>query len=587
MAVYGAASFAVLQAVDLLVPVLGLSDSVIRGVAFILLVGAPVAILLEWVFEITPEGLRRTSDATPGELTSIIAAPASKRWTSGVFALEGITALLAGAWYIGRKSAPLSEAEPPAVSTASIAVLPFVNMSSDPEQDFFSDGISEELLNLLAKIPEIRVASRASAFSFKGQEFGIPEIATRLNVAHVLGGSVRKAGEEVRITAQLVDARTDTNVWSHSWDRTLEDVFAVQDEIAAEVVKQLAVSLLGGIPTVESTNGEAYALFLQGRHLGRQRTTEGFQRSIEVLEEALAIEPDYAPAWGELARVYTTQAGSGSRSAEGAFQAARAAAERALAIDPGYAPAIAHLGLIAMAQDRDLAGAARYYQEALSLSPTDTDIIGDAATLLQSLGRLEEAIVLKEYVVARDPVSPRGHHNLGNSYRWAERWDEAVASYRAAESLSPGYIGAQTWIGQALLGKGEPEEALDAIRLEPFRPWELIGSAMALYALGRQDESDRALAELIEGWEQDAAYNIAYVLAFRGEADRAFEMLGKAVEFNDPGLTEIVVENAFDRIKEDPRWLSFLESIGKGPSQLAEIQFRATPPSQTGRPGRP
>ncbi|MBT8397249.1 MAG: tetratricopeptide repeat protein [Gemmatimonadetes bacterium] len=578
MAFYGAASFAVLQAVDLLVPVLGLPDSVIQGVASLLLFGAPVAILLEWAFEITPDGLRRTSDATPGELTRIITAPASKRWPSGLLALAGMTALLAGAWYIGRKSVSPDGAAQPEASAPSIAVLPFVNMSSDPEQEFFSDGISEELLNLLAKIPELRVASRASAFSFKGQDLGIQEIAGRLNVAHVLGGSVRKAEGEVRITAQLVDARTDTNLWSRSWDRTLEDVFAVQDEIAAEVVKQLEVSLLGGIPTVEATDGEAYALFLQGRLLGRQRTAEGFRRSIEVLEQALRIEPDYVAAWGELARVYATQAGSGDRSAEEAFQAAREAAGRALEIDPEYAPAIAHLGLIAMAHDRDLFTAAEYYQEALALSPTDTDIIGDAATLLQSLGRLEEAIALKEYVVARDPVSPRGHHNLGNSYRWAARWDEAVASYETAESLSPGYIGARTGMGQALLGKGDPEAALETILMEPSRPWELIGLTMAYSALGRQEESDQALAELIGGWERDAAYNIAYVLAFRGEADRAFEMLSKAVEYNDPGLSEIVVENGFDNIKGDPRWPPLLESIGKGPSQLADIQFRVTVP---------
>lgn len=231
-----------------------------------------------------------------------------------------------------------------------------------------------------------------------------------------------------------------------------------------------------------------------------------------------------------------------------------------------------------MAHDGDLPTAARYYERALSLSPRDTDIIADAATLFQSLGRLDEAIRLEEFSVSRDPVNPRGHHNLGNAHRWAGRWDEAIASYQAAPTLSPGYIGAQTGIGQALLGKGEPEAALEAIRLEPSRPWQLIGLVMAEHASGHDEASDDALAELIGEWERDAAYNIAYVLAFRGEADRTFDWLARAVEYSDPGLSEIVVENSFAPIHGDPRWPGFLESIGKSPEQLAQIEFEAAIP---------
>lgn len=570
MALYGATSFAVLQVADLLVPVLGLTDSVTRVVALLLLLGLPVAVVLEWAFELTPDGVRRTVGAAPGELNEIIRAPASKRWPSGVLALGGLVALLMGAWYVGRQSV-FGREEP---ETPSIAVLPFVNMSSDPEQDYFSDGIAEELLNLLAKIPELRVASRTSAFSFKGQELALSEIARRLAVAHVLEGSVRKVEDQVRITARLVDADSDTRLWSETWDRTLDDIFAVQDEIAASVVDRLQVTLLGGAPRTEATDPEAYALFLQGRQLGRQRTAAGLRSAVEVLERAVGIEPDYAPAWGELARVYSTQVGSGVRSIEEGYGLARAAAERALAIDPGYAPAIAHLGLIAMSEEGDLYSAATHYQRALSLSPTDPNILADAAALLQSFGRLDEAIALKEYSIARDPVNPRGHHNLGNAYRWAGRWEEAVASYTAALRLSPGYIGAQTGIGQALLGMGDPEAAMEAIQQEASRPWQLIGEAMAYHELGLQRDSDAALAELIQGWERDAAYNIAYVVAFRGEADRTFEWLERAVEFGDPGLSEIVVENSFARVRDDPRWLPFLERIGRSPAQLSRIAFQ-------------
>jgi len=578
MALYGAASFALLQSVDLLVPLLGLSDSVTRAMAVLLVVGAPVAILLEWAFELTPDGVRRTVPAAPGELTDILAAPASQRWPYGLFALAGMTALMAGVWFAGRQSVSLAQADPPSGSPPSLAVLPFLNMSSDPEQEYFADGISEELLGLLALIPGLRVASRTSVFSLKGQELEISDIAQRLNVAHVLEGSVRKVGNDVRITVQLVDAASDTNLWSETWERTLEDIFAVQDEIAAKVAERLEITLMGVAPRARRTDPEVYALFLQGRQLGRQRTADGFQRSIEVLERALAIQPDYAPAWGELARVYSTQAGSGDRSFDEAFGLARDAAQRALDSDSSYAPAISYLGLVAMAHDGDLAAAAGYYERALALSPTDTEIIGDAATLLQSLGRLDEAIALKEYVVARDPVNPRAHHNLANAYRWAGRWSESIASYRTALDLSPGYIGAQTGISQALLGTGHPASALAATMLESSRPWRLIGSAMAYSALGRQAESDTALSELTQGWEREAAYNIAYVTSFRGEIDEAFAWLAKASEYNDPGLSEIVVENSFARLRADPRWLPFLQDIGKAPAQLADIQFRVTHP---------
>ncbi len=578
MTFYGAASYAVLEAVDILVPLVGMSEAVTRGTALLLLLGFPIVIILEWAFELTPEGVRRTTEAAPGELSEIITAPASKRWPSGFLALAGMAALLAGGWYAGRQSASASDAGTLLESAPSIAVLPFMNMSSDPEQVFFSDGISEELLNLLSRIPELRVASRTSAFSFKGQGLGIPEIGRRLNVANVLEGSVRKAGNEVRITAHLVDVGTDTRVWSETWDRTLDDIFAVQDEIAAEVADRLEVTLFGAPPKTAPTDPETYALFLQGRQFGRQRTAEGSQKAVETLERALAIDPGYAPAWSQLARVYTGLVGSGLLPIAEGNGLARQAADRALEIDPGYAPAIAHLGLIAMAQDGDLSAAAGHYQRALELSPTDLDIMGDAATLLQSLGRLEEAIALKEYSVARDPVNPRAHHNLGNAYRWSGRWDESVASYGVALGFSPGHIGAQTGIGQALLGAGEPEAALEAILLEPSRPWRLIGLAMAHHALGQEVESDAAVAELIGTWENDAAYNIAYVLAFRGEVDLAFEWLDKAKTYGDPGLAEVVVENSFDRIHGDSRWLPFLESLGRSGQQLARIEFEVTLP---------
>jgi TolB-like protein/Flp pilus assembly protein TadD len=588
MAVYGATAFVLLQAADLLAEGMGLSNGVLSVTTFLVLVGFPVAIVLAWAFEMTPEGVKRTGEAAPGELTEIISAPASKRWPAGVLALIGMMALLAGTWYVGRQSAPAAGADSVVSAdaaagpmSASIAVLPFVNMSDDASNEYFSDGISEELLNLLAKIPELRVASRTSAFSFKGETLEIREIAERLDVAHVLEGSVRKSGNEVRITAQLIDARSDTHMWSETWDRSLDDIFEIQDEIAADVVAQLKVTLLGDAPRVTETDPQAYALFLQARQLRRQVTAEGYERSNSLYEQALEIEPEYAAAWTGLANNYAVQAGNlGVRSLDEGYRLAREAANRALAIDPEYAPAYAALSRIASNHDKDLAAAVRHIGRALELDPTNLDLLWQASFLAQYLGRVDEAIALQEYIVAHDPVNAGALTTLGFRYSDAGRPDEAIASFRTALNLSPGQGFTHFGLEGALLLKGEAEEALRAIEQEPSEEWRLVGLVMAYHALGQATESDAALAELLDiekerpGW----AYNIAEVLAFRGEADRAFEWLDKAVEYNDPGLTGIPTDPTFANIRDDPRWLPLLESIGKSPEQLAAIKFEVRLP---------
>jgi TolB-like protein/Tfp pilus assembly protein PilF len=580
MAAYGAIAFVVIEAADVIFPAIPLPPWTVSFVVWLALLGVPVAIVLAWALEMTPEGVRRTVEAAPGELTEIIATPASRRWTAGILALVGMAALLTGAWFVGRQSAPAVVVDPPAGPAAeSIAVLPFVNMNDDAGNEYFSDGISEELLNLLSRIPELQVASRTSAFSFKGQNLEIPEIADRLNVAHVLEGSVRKAGNEVRITAQLIRADDGFHVWSDSWDRTLGDIFAIQDEIASEVAEQLKITLLGTAPTVDETDPEAFALFLQARQLFRQGTAESLEQSIALYERALEIEPDYAAAWAGLANNYITQAASsGARPLEEGFGLAREAANRALAIDPESAEAYARLGRIAMLYDGDLAAAARYLERALALDPTNTDIIGRAAILAADLGRLDEAIALGEYVIARDPVNATSHYWMGRTRLWAGRLDEAIASFRTALSLSPGRIAAHYFIGAALLLKGEPEAALATTRQEAGEVWRLLGLSKAYHSLGQATESDAAVAQLVGPHAQSWAYNIAYVYAFRGESDLAFEWLDKAVRYNDSGLSLITVDVQFANIHDDPRWLPFLESIGKSPEQLDAIEFEVRLP---------
>jgi len=451
-------------------------------------------------------------------------------------------------------------------------------MSSDPEQEYFSDGISEELLNLLARVPNLRVISRTSAFSFKDARLDAPEIAQRLNVAHILEGSVRKSGDRVRITAQLIEARSDTHLWSQTWDRTIGDVFAVQDEIAAAVVKQLQITLLDTPPKAQATDPEAYALYLQARDVARRGTRESLTHATELYERALQIDGNYAAAWNGLASAYLTQVNHGLRPIDEGFRLARQAANQAVASDPANAFAYANLGWIARAYDRDLPTAARQYEHALALDPASADIIGGAAILARGLGRLDMALALDEYVAARDPVDPTSYFNLAASYHSVGRMDDSIASLRKALVLSPDRIGAHFGIGVELMRKGDGAGALAEMEQEAEEGWRLIGLPMIYHVLRRKAESDATLAELISKYESDSAYNIAYVFAVRGEADQAFEWLDKAIASNDPGITEIAVEPLFASLHDDPRWMPFVRKVGRAPEQLAAIDFEVALP---------
>jgi TolB-like protein/cytochrome c-type biogenesis protein CcmH/NrfG len=451
-------------------------------------------------------------------------------------------------------------------------------MSQDQDQEYLSDGIAEELLNLLAKIPELRVISRSSAFSYKGENIKLAQVARELSVAHILEGSVRTAGNQVRITVQLIEARSDTHLWSETYDRRLDDIFAIQDEIAATVVEQLKITLLGAPPTVQETNPIAYSLFLQARHLSRQLTPDGLEQSIVLYQAALALDDSYVAAWDGLADAYSDQVSKGLRPLEAGFVLAREMAQKALAIDPDYAMSHAFLGRIAMIHDNDLVAATRHYERALELEPTNPSILSEVASMLQNLGRLEQAIQLNEYVASRDPVNPIAQGELGRAYFYANRWDESIASYQAALQLSPGFIGAHYRIGTNLMFKGELEIALAEMQREELETYRLIGLVLVHHALGQTEASDQTLAELIKKFEHGAPYNIAYCFAYRDEANRAFEWLEKAVEYRDTGLSEIVGKPEFRNIQADPRWLPFLESIGMSPAQLDEIKLEVVVP---------
>jgi tetratricopeptide (TPR) repeat protein len=291
----------------------------------------------------------------------------------------------------------------------------------------------------------------------------------------------------------------------------------------------------------------------------------------------LEIDPRYAPAWHELARNFINKANDGLLPNSEGYARAREAEEKALSIDPNYAPAHAGLGRIAMVNN-DFVSAAKHFERALTLDPNDINVLGNSATFLQSLGRLQEGLALREALVRRDPINLTTLHNLGIAQQSTKQFDAAITSFRSVLSLSPSIGGAHSWMCEAMLLKGDAPAALAEIEQEKSEVWRLIGLPMAYHALGRKTQSDAALATLIAKDEKWGPYNIAYIYAFRGEADKAFEWLDKAVQYQDPGLSQIVGENLFHKIHSDPRWLPFLRKIGRAPEQLAKIQFKVTLP---------
>jgi TolB-like protein/Tfp pilus assembly protein PilF len=615
---YLALGWVITQVTATVVPYMRLPEWTVPMVVWIGVIGFPCVLIFSWAYELTPEGLKRESEVDRsasitqntgkrldyiiiGLLVAAIAMFALNRFAppSAMGAgnangprdsgLAGTT----GAAEEDRGHGPLPQASPTAAASApapapafapdakSIAVMPFVNMSSDKEQDYFSDGLSEELLNLLARIPELRVTSRSSAFAFKGKETETPEIARRLNVAHILEGSVRKSGERVRITAQLIDTRSDTHLWSQSWDRTLEDIFAVQDEIAAAVAAQLKITLLGEAPTTTKVDPKAYALFLRAREMSRQGTPEGFERAIALLQQALEIDPRYASALTALAGVYGQQIGNGLRPVDAGNHAARELADKALAIEPNDAATHALLGKIALRYDRDIAAAARLTARAVELAPGDVDVLNAAANQARALGRFELNRQLLEYIIARDPVSSAAHGNLGLALVAEGRFDVAIAEFRTVLDLNPARLGAHYNIAEAQLRSGDAEAALASLQGETLPGWKLIGTAIVQHTRGDKAASDAALAQLMAGDTTGWEYNIAYIHAWRHERDQAFDWLDKAVASNDPGLSEIVGEGMFAKIHDDPRWLPFLRRIGSAPDQLAAIPFDVRVPGTT------
>ena len=456
-------------------------------------------------------------------------------------------------------ASPAARAEPP-----SIAVLPFVDMSPEKNQEYFSDGLAEELLNSLVKIPGLRVAARTSSFQFKGKTEDLRTIAGKLNVSTILEGSVRTQGGRVRITAQLIKASDGFHLWSETYDRELRDIFAVQDDIARAVAGSLQVALLGGAQaarSAKSTNVEAYNAVLQGRYFQDRRSKENNERAAAYFEQAIKLDPNYAPAWAGLARIRSNQAGGGELPIHEGFSKAREAADRAVALDRNLADAHSAVGSVKMTYDWDWAGADVAFQRALALEPGSTIALSRAGSLACSLGRFDEGLQLSRRATALDPLRAVTWSNLGLCARRAGKLDESAAAFKKALELTPARSGAHSALARILLAQSRPQEALTEIEQEASPLWRLHGLALAYHALGRKKEADVALAEFIAKHQADGAKQVAEIYAYRGEADRAFEWLERAYTQRDGGLTEVKGEFFLKSLERDPRYVAFLKKM--------------------------
>lgn len=573
---YIVVAWLVAQVLQLVFESFGTPDWVMKTVLVLLAMGLPLALFFAWAFEMTPEGLKREHEV---DRSQSITSQTGKKLNLTIFTVMALAlAYFAFDKFVisERQNAVSTESVAEtthiaasqvvtgAVTTEpenSIAVLPFINMSSDEEQEYFSDGLSEELLNLLAKIPELKVASRSSSFQFKGEKIDITEVAQKLKVAHVLEGSVRKAGSHVRITAQLIKADDGYHMWSETYDRSLDNIFAIQDEISAAVVAALKIELLGEAPKSEVVNPEAYALWLRGRYLYTKWGKENFELAIEAFRAALVIEPDYVEAWASLSIAYLTQTQSGYLDYDKGVALARDAIEKARAIDPNRPSVLARLANIQNQFDWNWAAAEATIQKALELDPFESRVLNAAGTIAANLGRGEASLAYYQRILDQDPLDLISLYNKADALHRLGRLEDARLAYGKLLELNPEDWGSHTQVAIIMLQQGQAQEAWLELDLEVDPQQQEYGRILALSALGREAEAQQRLAVFIEQHQSWAAFPIASIYAWQGDIDTAFNWLEQAYQQHSGLLSTILLEPLLAPLHDDPRWGDLLDRM--------------------------
>ncbi len=569
---YGVAAFAVLQIIEPVMHGLHWPEAVLSFVVVALALGFPLVVALAWVFDVKAGRIERTVPA------------AGLRGVRLAAVITGIGVLAAApglAWYLflrpGVRSSPSDEAMrakldavPPASdirAVPSIAVLPLVNLSRDPDQEYFADGLAEELLNLLAKVPGLHVAGRTSSFSFKGKNEDLRAIGQKLNVKTVLEGSVQRAGDRLRITTQLINAADGYHVWSETYDRKLTDVFAVQDEISRSVVAALKVQLLperaAGLER-PATNPDAYAQVLLGRHLIVRGSLQGYQLALAAFRKAVELDPKYAPAWAGVA-IASFHVGEGVGwhldSRENDFARTLAAADKAIELGPDLADGYAARGYVRVLKTTDWAGARADLARAIALSPGNAEAICSQGDLFATLGRLPEAIATLSRATELDPLSVQAWWRLAWYHLGAGHVEEAREIARRTLELFPEHSHAARTLGFALLLETRLDEAQAAFQRSSSEPFREMGTALVEHARGHARESQQALEHIIATSGKESTYQIAEVYAFRGQRERAFEWLERSLALQDAGMRYLKHDPLLRPLRADPRYVTLLKKM--------------------------
>jgi TolB-like protein len=558
---YAVVGWLLVQIATQVFPFLEIPNWVVRLVIALVALGFPIALLIAWAFELTPEGIKRTESAD-----------AAKQRSRGVVWIAVVVigaALSLGLFFLGRYTAHNSATEGgrprgPFLPEKSIAVLPLLNESGDPRDEYFSDGLSEELIAALAQISGLKVIGRSSSFRFKDRKEEPKTIGEKLGVSTLLDGTVRKQGDRVRIVAELINAADGIEVWTRTFDSELKDIFAVQQQIARAVADSLKVTLLGSeekTTQMATKNVEAHNAYLQGHFYFLRGNIEDHRKAITYFDEAIQLDPNYALAYTERAEAWTLLGDlTGQRST--AYAKARSDAEKAVTIAPSLAEAHAALGWVRAFAEWKFAEGLSELQRAKELSPanpTANDLLG---RVIVYTGRMEEAERQARQAVEIDPLSATAQFTLGRVLFYAGKLDEAEAAGRKMAELQPSAASSHRWQVLVAVQRGDGETALREAQLEPDQNFRRFGFALAHYIRGDKTAADAALADLIANAKDQLAYQISQVYAVRGEKDKAFEWLQIAFDNHDGGMPSLLVDPVLRVLHDDPRYKNLLTKVG-------------------------
>jgi len=563
---YAVVAWLLFQAASILLPTFEAPSWVMKAFTVFLALGFVFAVFISWAFEMTPQGMKRTADVSADEVRSF------PYWSKRKFAafIAGVAIIATGLLAYQFLRTPRSTTAVTADSK-SIAVLPFVNMSADKNDEYLSDGVSEELITALSKITGLQVKARTSSFVFKGKNEDIQKIGELLHVSHLLEGSVAKAGNKLRITAQLIQASDGNHEWSDTYDREMQDIFAVRSEVAEKVAETLKVRLLGEekrkIDKKPTENLEAYNLYRQGRFYGDQVSEEGIKKALPFFEQAIQKDPRFALAYAGMADTYVAAADAFIAPRE-AFSKAKEAAQKAIELDDTLAEAHASLGLLHYHYDWDWAAAEKEFKRALILNPQSAWSYALYSQFLGGMGRVEEANEQGRHALELDPLSVTARWCLGWAFLSAGRSDEAIEELSKAMELEPTSAWARTFLGRAYLSKGMQQRAIEELETarrdgpDDVFVLSLLGYGYAV--TGRRADALEVLQRFDEMEKHRYVSRAArvYVYAGLGDKDKAFEWLEKAYQERSDALAWFRQEPESKSLRSDPRFAVLMRKIG-------------------------